>query len=131
MQSLFVAQGYNDNSGLGPILADYLQSESKEAQILVSVMNALGDNQMETYFNNPDGNNNGGMMCGDNNTDTKMGKVFRTMDSIYRHSFESIGGKYVKQEHERTCAIRLARTLFFEVRARGQVAFQLCNRLSL
>ena len=75
---------------------------------------------MEAYFKNPDGSNNGGMMCGDGNADTKMGKVFRTMDAIYRNSMEAIGGKYVKQEDELTCAIGLAPTRFFEVRARDR-----------
>ena len=62
---LSLDQGYNDNSGLAPILANYLQSESDEGQVLVLVINQLGDNQMETYFNNPSGSNNGGMLCED------------------------------------------------------------------
>jgi hypothetical protein len=109
-------QGYNDNSGLGPILAHYLDSTSDEAQVLVLVMNQQGDHQMETYFNNPSGNNNGGMMCEDERTSAKMQKVFRKMDAIHNNSFKAVGGEYVKQAHESTCAIRLPRTLFFEVR---------------
>ena len=113
-------QGYNDNSGLAPILSNYLESESDEGQVLVLVINQLGDNQMETYFRNPSGNNNGGMLCENERTDAKMEKVFRKMDGIHNKSFRAIGGEYVKQEHERTCAIRLPRTLFFEVCARDR-----------
>ena len=64
-----VFQGYTDNSGLGPILAEYLQDESaNDAQIFVSVINQLGDHQMETYFNST-GGSNGGMMCAHEYTD--------------------------------------------------------------
>jgi hypothetical protein len=114
MGNMAFDSGYNDNSGLAPILSNYLESDTDEAQVLVLVMNGLGDNQMETYFNSTSGNNNGGMFCEDKITDTNMKKVFRKMDAIREKSFEQIGGKYVKQEHESTCAIRLPRTLFFE-----------------
>ena len=50
-------QGYNDNSGLGPILSHYLDSASDSAKVLVLIMNQQGDHQMETYFNNTSGNN--------------------------------------------------------------------------
>ena len=108
-------QGYNDNSGLGPILGHYLNSSSKQAKALVLIMNEQGDHQMETYFNNPSGSNNGGMFCEDERTGPKMQKAFRKIDAIHNHSFKVTGGNYTKQEYERTCAIRLARTLFFQV----------------
>ena len=47
----------------------------------------------------------------------RMFSTFRRMDEHYKHSFKSIGGEYVKQDHEATCAIRLPRTLFFGVGA--------------
>ena len=109
-------QGYNDNSGLGPILGNYLNSTSDQGQALVLVMNQLGDNQMETYFKNPSGNNNGGIMCEDERTDEHQRWVFRKLDAIYSKSFKAIGGEYEKRADERTCAIRLPRTLFFAVR---------------
>lgn len=112
LSHMVIDAGYNDNSGLGPILADYLESESDQGQILVLVINQLGDHQMETYFNTS--GNNGGMMCENERTDAKMDEVFRTMDAIHQNSFQAIGGEYIKQEHESTCAIRLPRTLFFE-----------------
>ena len=110
----FLVQGYNDNSGLGPILSHYLKSGSEEGQALVLIINELGDNQMETYFNNTSGNNNGGMMlCEDERTDSKMKEVYRAIDAKRENSFKAMGGKYIKQEH--TCAIQLPNTLFFEV----------------
>ena len=54
------AQGYNDNSGLGPILADYLQDDSDQGQILVLMINKF-DHQMNEYFSSTHGG--GGMMC--------------------------------------------------------------------
>ena len=81
-------------------------------------MNQQGDHQMETYFNNPSDSNNGGMFCEDERTGPKMQKVFRKIDSIHKHSFKLTGGNYTKKEYERTCAIRLARTLFFQVQSR-------------
>ena len=79
-------------------------------------MNQLGDDQMETYFKNPSGNNNGGIMCEDERTDENMHWVFRKLDAIYSKSFRAIGGEYEQQSDEKTCVIRLARTLFFAVR---------------
>ena len=111
-------QGYNDNSGLGPILGHYLNSSSNQAQALVLIMNEQGDHQMETYFNNPSGSNNGGMFCEDDTMGSVMQKTFRKIDAIHRNSFEVTGGNYTKQAYERTCAIRLARTLFFKVQSR-------------
>ena len=110
-------QGYNDNSGLGPILAHYLNSTSDTAQVLVLIMNQQGDHQMETYFNNTSGNNNGGMFCDGERTGVKMQTAFRKINTIYNNSFKSIGGEYDPQDHESTCAIRLPRTLFFGVGA--------------
>ena len=70
---------------------------------------------METYFTNPSGSNNGGMFCENERTGQKMQKAFRKIDAIHNHSFKVTGGNYTKQKYERTCAIRLARTLFFQV----------------
>ena len=109
-------QGYNDNSGLGPILGNYLNSTSDKGQALVLIMNQLGDNQMETYFKNPSGNSNYGLMCEDERMDAKMHWVFRKLDAMYKNSFKAIGGEYEQQADERTCVIRLPRTLFFAVR---------------
>ena len=40
---------------------------------------------------------------------------------IYQTSFEAVGGKYIQQDYEtRTCTIRMARSVFFEVRARDR-----------
>ena len=85
-------------------------------------MNQLGDHQMETYFNGTHGNNEG-MMCQGDTTGAEMDQVFRKMDAIHNASFEDIGGTFIPREHESTCAIRLASTLFFEVRARDTNSF--------
>ena len=111
-----LVQGYNDNSGLGPILGNYLNSTSDKGQALVLIMNQLGDNQMETYFKNPSGNNNDGIVCEDERTDENMHWAFRKLDAIYSKSFKAIGGEYEQQPDEKTCVIRLPRTLFFAVR---------------
>ena len=104
-------QGYNDNSGLGPILANYL-NQSDPGQILAVVINELGDHQMETYFRSTD-DSYGGMMCRD---EPDMDDLFNTMNDIHRKSFEDLGGKYVRRdENETTCAIRLPPNRFFEV----------------
>ena len=104
-------QGYNDNSGLGPILARYLEDESKEGQILVLIMNALGDHQMEMYFNSNDESD--GMMC---EGEAILNDVFKTMNKTYQKSFQDIGGQYkARRENEKTCAIRLPSAVFFEV----------------
>ena len=43
--------------------------------------------------------------------------VFSTIKEIHRKSFKDIGGEYVERGgKEKTCAIRLAQTAFFEVR---------------
>ena len=112
-----IVQGYNDNSGLGPILGHYLNSTSDAAQVLVLIMNQQGDHQMETYFDNPSGNNNGGMFCKDERMSGEMQDTFGKINDIYSNSFKAIGGEYVLQDHENICAIRLPRTLFFEVGA--------------
>ena len=54
-------QGYNDNSGLGPILAQFLEDDSDQGQILAVVINQLGDKQMNTYFSKT--GTSTGMMC--------------------------------------------------------------------
>ena len=104
-------QGYNDNVGLGPILANYL-NQSDPGQILALVINELGDHQMETYFRSTD-DSYGGMICRD---EPDMDDLFDTMDGIHRKSFEDLGGKYIaRDENETTCAIRLPPNRFFEV----------------
>ena len=103
-------QGYNDNSGLGPILANYL-NQSDPGRILALVINELGDHQMETYFRSTD-DSYGGMICRD---EPDMDDLFNTMDGIHRKSFEDLGGKYMRHENETTCAIRLPPNRFFEV----------------
>ena len=104
-------QGYNDNNGLGPILANYL-NQSDPGQILALVINELGDHQMETYFRSTD-DSYGGMICRD---EPDMDDLFNTMDDIHRKSFEDLGGKYIpRDENETTCAIRLPPNRFFVV----------------
>ena len=105
------AQGYNDNSGLGPILANYL-NQSDQGQILALVINELGDHQMETYFRSTD-DSNGGMIC---DGEAGMDDVFDKMKDIHQKSFQDLGGEYVQRdENEKTCAIRLPPNTFFEV----------------
>ena len=104
-------QGYNDNSGLGPILANYL-NQSHPGQILALVINELGDHQMETYFRSTD-DSNGGMIC---EGEAGMDDVFGKMKDIHKESFQELGGAYVQRdENEMTCAIRLPPNTFFEV----------------
>ena len=105
------SQGYNDNSGLGPILAKYLEEESDQGQILALVINRLGDHQMETYFRSTD-DSNGGMIC---EGEASMDDVFDTMKDIHQNSFQELGGEYIRRENENTCAIRLPPNRFFEV----------------
>ena len=116
-----VAQGYNDNSGLAPALTNFLQDESDHGQILILLLNSMGDNQMESYFA---GGGGGGMMCEGDISGAQFDSVFQRIYDRYQASFETIGGKYIKSIHEKhkTCSIRLADTVFFEVRGRsGQV----------
>ena len=104
-------QGYNDNSGLGPILANYL-NQSDQGQILVLIINELGDHQMETYFRSTD-DDNGGFMC---QVKSGMDDTFKKMEEIHRKSFEELGGEYIRRDkNEKTCAIRLPAHKFFEV----------------
>ena len=66
---------------------------------------------MKTYFNSTD--NNGGMIC---EGEAGMDDVFEKMEEIHKKSFQDIGGEYIKRdEQEKTCAIRLPPTVFFEV----------------
>ena len=106
------SQGYNDNSGLGPILAKYLEDESDQGQILALVINQLGDHQMETYFRSTD-DSNGGMIC---EGEAGMDDVFGKMKDIHKDTFQALGGAYSpRDENETTCAIRLPPNTFFEV----------------
>lgn len=108
----FRPQGLNDNSGLGPLLADYLQDKSSaRGRILVLIINQLGDHQMRVYFDSTE--TDPGMICEEQaGTDG----VFNTIKDIHRKSVEDLGGNY-RDGNEKTCAIPLARTNFFEVRS--------------
>ena len=112
-------QGYNDNSGLAPILNNFLHDKSAHGQILVLILNKLGDHQMETYFA---GGGGGGMICEGDMMGPHLDDEFQRMDDRYRASFEAVGGKYIKQPHEKgkTCAVRLAKQTFFEVCGRSR-----------
>ena len=104
-------QGYNDNSGLGPILANYL-NQSDPGQILALVINELGDHQMETYFRSTD-DSYGGYLCRD---EPDLDDLFNTMEDIHRKSFEDLGGEYIpRDENEKTCAVRVPPNKFFKV----------------
>ena len=104
-------QGYNDNSGFGPIIARYLDGEPNTGQILALVINELGDHQMETYFHTND--NSGGMMC---EGEASMEGVFKTIKKHHEKSFQDINGTHIpRDEDEKTCAIRLPPTVFFKV----------------
>ena len=76
------------------------------------IINESGDHQMQTYFDSPD--NTGGMMCdGEGGMDDH---VFKRIKDIQRQSFKDLGGEYRERvRNERTCAIRLPSTVFFEV----------------
>ncbi len=67
---------------------------------------------MQAYFNSPD--NTGGMICdGEGGMDDR---VFKHIKDIQRQSFEDLGGEYRERvPDEKTCAIRLPPTVFFEV----------------
>ena len=111
-------KGFNDNSGLGPILAKYLEDESDQGQILALVVNELGDHQMETYFRST-GDSNGGMIC---EGEAGMEDVFDKIKDIHQESFEELGGEYNRSGNEKTCAIRLPSYRFFEVRVKNKFA---------
>ena len=113
------AQGYNDNSGLGPILARYLE-QSAQGYILVLIMNKFGDDQMTTYFRSDDDDGNyGGMICEREKlflANESAKKMFDTIKKIHQKSYQEHGGEYFSRDnHERTCAVRLAPNRFFEV----------------
>ena len=124
-----VPQGYNDNSGLGPIVANFLHDKSERGQILFFVLNSLGDNQMESYFA---GGGGGGMMCSAGATGPQVDDVFQRIDDRYQASFEAFGGTYIKRPREQsnTCAIRLANTVFFEVES-GSWYAATCHRSAI
>ena len=103
------------------MLAEYLQSDCVQGQILMFLINQLGDHPMELYFKNVAGAKGGGYGCDDEIMGTHMDEIFQQIDARYRESFRANGGEYIEQEHEkkRTCAIRLPNTVFFEVCARN------------
>ena len=75
-------------------------------------MNELDDHQMEVYFNATE--NTGGLICEDEAVD--MDTVFDTMREIHNKAFQDVGGRYKKRDkNEKTCAIRLPHTVFFQV----------------
>ena len=101
-----------------------MASDSDQGQILVLVMNELGDNQMETYFQYSAGG--GGILCWDETMSPESDPVFGQMTNIHELAMQAVGGQYMPQNHEqavnylpqshkRPCAIRLARNVFFEV----------------
>ena len=106
----FCAQGYTDNSGLGPILAEYLKNASTKGHVTVLISNQLGDHQMETYFESTP--NDGGMICKDGEA---MAEQFNKIEEIHQRSFQEVGGEYIPRDGEKTCAIRLASAVFFKV----------------
>ena len=113
------AQGYNDNSGLGPILARYLE-QSDQGHILVLIMNKFGDNQMITSFRSDDDDGNyGGYFCEREKlflANESAKKMFDTIKEIHQKSYQEHGGQYFpRDDHERTCAVRLPPNRFFEV----------------
>ena len=111
------AQGLNENSGLTPIISNYLQDDSAtSAQVLVLIINSLGDYQMELYFNH-EGEETGGLMCEGVLAGDNTHKAYEKIDKIYEKSFLHIAGQYKKQEREKTCPIRLAPITFFKVRS--------------
>ena len=65
---------------------------------------------MKTYFNSA--GNDGGIMC---EGEAGMDGVFGTMKEIHQKSFEDLHGEYIERDNEKTCAIRLASNVFFEV----------------
>lgn len=79
------------------------------------IINSLGDNQMELYFNH-EGDETGGLMCEGYLQGDDSHEGFAKIDEIYEKSFEEIAGKYTKKSGEKTCSIRLAPSLFFKVR---------------
>ena len=103
-------QGYNDNSGLGPIIAQHLQDDLQHAKILVLIMNELGDHQMKEYFTSS--NRNDGMMC---EAEGSKEEAFSNIKKTHEKAFTDVGGTYVERDGEKTCAVRLASAKFFEV----------------
>ena len=66
---------------------------------------------MREYFSST--GNTGGMI---REGQVGTGKVFSKMKSIHKQSFQDLGGEYIERGgDEKTCAIRLASTVFFEV----------------
>ena len=107
---MFCAQGYTDNSGLGPILAEYLKNTSTKGHVTVLIANQLGDHQMETYFESTP--NDGGMICKDGEG---MEEQFNKIKEIHQRSFQDVGGEFIPRDGEKVCSIRLASAVFFKV----------------
>ena len=107
---MFCAQGYTDNSGLGPILAEYLKNTSTKGHVTVLIANKLGDHQMETYFESTP--NDGGMICKDGEG---MKEQFNKIKEIHQRSFQDVGGEFIPRDGEKVCSIRLASAVFFKV----------------
>ena len=106
-------------------MAQYLADESDQGQILVLVINEIGDHQMNAYFRPIDGAH-GGMIC---EGGAGMDDVFDTMKEIHRNSFQELGGEYIpRDEDEKTCAIRLPPNIFFKVMSPSNLKFD-TNRI--
>ena len=101
----------NDNSGLGPIIVDYLSSGSTRGQIMVLVINELGDHQMETYFDIS--SEVGGMFCQEEYNE--WDKLFDKIKVTNRQSVQEVGGEYIPQKNESIGAIRVAQNAFFKL----------------
>ena len=66
---------------------------------------------METYFDvTAEG---GGMFCQEEYDE--WDSLFVKMGKTHREAVEAVGGEYIPQNHERNCAIRVARNAFFKV----------------
>ena len=77
----------------------------------MQVINELGDHQMKQYFESTA--NDGGLIC---QGEVGMDNVFAKMKEIQQKSFQDLGGEYIERNgNEKTCAIRLPPTAFFEV----------------
>merc|ERR1711918_32070 len=104
--------GANDNNGLGPIIANYLDSGSEHGQILVLLINQLGDHQVELHFRGDKKFH--GYGCETEFAGSSFSTVFDKVEANYKQSFEDFGGVHTLHEHEPVCALRFPNAVFFE-----------------
>lgn len=104
--------GYNDNSGLAPILSKVIADDAAHARILVLIINQRDDHQMEKYFRGNEGY--GGMFCDRDKPGSNFDSAFKEIEGVYNKSFEDIGGKYIRGKNEDNCVVRVPHTVFFE-----------------